>query len=74
MFNAPAVAYFTLQAAWHPSSPSHFAALASDNRWRLYCSSKSLLKPSRSLRCASALLSVFPDTCHQAQGHSSNVL
>jgi nuclear pore complex protein Nup88 len=30
----------TLQAAWHPSSPSHFAALASDNRWRLYHTSR----------------------------------
>lgn len=24
------------QAAWHPGSSSHFAVLASDNRWRLY--------------------------------------
>ncbi|KAF6261454.1 hypothetical protein COO60DRAFT_1699777 [Scenedesmus sp. NREL 46B-D3] len=29
-----------LKAAWHPSSPNHFAALASDNRWRLYHSSR----------------------------------
>ncbi|KAF8058440.1 NUP88 [Scenedesmus sp. PABB004] len=25
-----------LQVAWHPGSSAHFAALASDNRWRLY--------------------------------------
>lgn len=25
-----------LQASWHPGSSSHFAVLASDNRWRLY--------------------------------------
>ncbi|WIA17570.1 hypothetical protein OEZ85_014397 [Tetradesmus obliquus] len=29
-----------LKAAWHPSSPSHFAALSSDNRWRLYHTSR----------------------------------
>jgi hypothetical protein len=29
-----------LQAAWHPGSSSHFAVLASDNRWRLYHTGK----------------------------------
>eukprot|EP00775_Hariotina_reticulata_P005808 gene5806-6048_t len=28
------------EVSWHPASPNHFAALASDNRWRLYHSSQ----------------------------------
>jgi hypothetical protein len=30
------VLFSACQASWHPGSSSHFAVLASDNRWRLY--------------------------------------
>jgi hypothetical protein len=53
-----------LQAAWHPSSPSHFAALASDNRWRLYHTSKLILAPIS----VPTLLSALPTLAIKSMG------